>query len=504
MLYYGAWDAEKIRVARQYPLVVLHPTQGNVTRAQVAAIQRGENPDDPADDVLVLGYVSVGEDARTEHVSDEAMRLDPRFVGDGTGPRADGSALEGIDPLGLPSPAGTGYASWYLDDNDVDRNGAGDGRPDRNGVFGGCFVNAGDPAWFGVLEDMTRDGPDRVSGIREILSLDYGRGLGCDGLFLDTIDTAMPNAYTDPSSANPSEFEWTAPGFSRFLRRLREAYPRHVLLQNRGLAFLDPRHPHFRVTTRGSFDLLLFESYRLDNARDENNPHPYFYPDNRHNVAPKLMAEANRSDGFRVLSLGYAEGPPDRMSSATLVGLSTLGLESLLEDIRVTQELAGFRHYLTDRPLEVFNTFVRDHAVWEDRVPPVWSSTFNENRTPEGIPAPPTPRVGLREVEPGAGSLTVRWDVALDMNRVRYALYLQTRPFDFAADPGLSAAERRVLTPGMGRGYPDGPAPGVYPYEATVTGLVSGRTYYLVLRAFDESPAANEERNEEVRTAVPW
>jgi len=507
MVYYGAWDDAKIRVARQYHLVIVHPTAGRVTREQVAAIQRGVDPADPSDDVLVLGYVSVGEDARTHYASDAQMAADPRFAGDRTGPRvdprgpnADGAPAAGIDPLGRPSPGGSGYASWYLDDNDVDRTGVGDGRPDRNGIFGACFVNAGDPKWFDVLQEMTLDGADGVASIREILTTTVGRGLGCDGLFLDTLDTAAPNAFTGPWSVNQSEFEWTAPGFSSIVARLRETYPGHLLLQNRGLFFFDPRHPHYGVTTRGLLDFVFFESYRLDNT-DADNPHPYFYPDNQYNIAPKIMAEANRPDGFRVLSLGYAEGPVHLMSQDTLVGRSVLGFDSLLEDIRATQERTGFRHYLSDLELEVFNTFVRDHARWTDTAPPAWTSTFNVNESPQGVPEPPTPRVGVQAVEAGPASLTVRWDVALDMNRVRYALYYQTRPFDFSADPLLSGATRVVLTPGMGRGYAH--APGVYPYEGTVTGLIPGRTYYLVLRAFDESPAANEEPNTAVRTGVP-
>ena len=37
------------------------------------------------------------------------------------------------------------------------------------------------------------------------------------------------------------------------------------------------------------------------------------------------------------------------------------------------------------------------------------------------------------------GSLTLRWDVAFDLNRVRYALYYRTTPFDFATDPWLAS-----------------------------------------------------------------
>src|SRR5215831_12326973 len=89
------------------------------------------------------------------------------------------------------------------------------------------------------------------------------------------------------------------------------------------------------------------------------------------------MAEANRPDGFRVLSLGYAVGPAGQMSTATLTSQSSDGYADLLEDIRVTQALAGFRHYLTDAKAELVNSFVRDHEDLDDHDPPVWASTYN-------------------------------------------------------------------------------------------------------------------------------
>ncbi len=510
LVYYGPWDDARIQVAQTYQLVILHPSRGNVTRAQVAAIQGGTNPSDPSKRVLVLGYISIGEDSRTLALTDDQMRADPRFVGDGTGPRmdprgptADGQSLSGLDPLGLPSNGGTGFASWYLDDISVhdSPNHVGDGKPDRNKIFHGCFVNPGDPKWFDALQDMTLEGPDKIAGLREILTTTYGRGLGCDGVFLDTIDTCAPNGWTGPTSPNESKFEWTAPGFSSFIQRLRSAYPANLILQNRGMFFFTPYLQHYKFIPRGALDYVLFESYRL-NSGSTNNPDPYFYPDNRFNYAPKLMAEANRPDGFRVLSLGYAEGPSDQMSEATLTGGSTLGYDSLIEDIRVTERLAGFRHYLTDRRVLLVNTFVKDHTDLQDAGPPIWTSTYNDHAPGyPTAPSEPTPRVGLQEVESGAGSLTVRWDVALDLNPVQYALYYQTQPFDFVNDPRLTSAVRLVLSPAVGRGYSNGAGPGIFPYEAVVTGLVAGQLYYLVLRAFDT--AGNEDLNQRVLTATP-
>ena len=507
VINYGGWDAASIAIAKQHQLVVVRPDRGNLDRAAIADLQAGIDPADPADDVIVLGYVSVGEDLRTAPLTDDQVRSDPRFAGDRSGPRADprgpdadGQSLQGIDPKGMASNGGTGFASYYLDDNSIHNspNHVGDGFPDRNEIFGSLFVNAGDPNWFTTIDAMMMDSADHVTGFRETLSTNYGRGLGCDGVFLDTIDTAAPNFYTNAASNNESKFEWTAPGFSTFIRRLRQTYPDQIILQNRGLFFFDPEFPQYAFTTRGSIDLALFESYRL--SSDATQPiNPYFYPDNRYDVAPKLMAEANRPDGFRVLSLGYATAPD--VPPETLLGTSSAGYDSLLEDIHVTEGLAGFRHYLTDASVTLVNGFVTDHADLTDNAPPVWTSTYNPRTSM--IPTEPAARVGIQQVIPGAGQLTVRWDVALDLNPVRYALYYQTKPFDFSADPKLAAATRVELTPQVPVAYTSGVGPDRFPYEAVVGGLTPGTLYYLLIRAFDTSPAANEETNTVVLTATP-
>ncbi len=507
LINYGGWDPASIAIAKQHQLVVVRPDRGNLDRAAIADLQAGVDPADPADDVIVLGYVSAGEDLRAAPLTDDQVRADARFAGDRSGPRADprgpdadGRSLQGIDPRGLPSNGGTGFASYYLDDNSIhdSANHVGDGFPDRNQLFGSLFVNAGAPEWFATVDAMTLDSPDAAPGLRETLTTDYGRGLGCDGVFLDTIDTAAPNQYTNAASSNESKFEWTAPGFSAFIRHVKQTYPDRLILQNRGLFFFDPQYPHYAFTTRGNIDFALFESYRLSsNAAQPIDP--FFYPDNRYDVAPRLMAEANRPDGFRVLSLGYATAPD--VPPETLLGASNTGYDSLLEDIRVTETLAGFRHYITDASVKLVNGFVTDHADLTDHAAPIWTSTYNPPTGPTPIEA--APRIGIQEVVPGSRQVTVRWDVALDLNPVRYAVYYQTAPFDFAADPKLTAATRVELAPQVPAAYTGGPGPDRFPYEATVGGLARGTLYYLLIRAFDTAPAANEDTNTVVLTATP-
>jgi hypothetical protein len=504
---YGPWNEDSFGLAQHTNLVIAHPGNANLHRADIQRLQAGVNPDDPNDDVLVLCYVSVGEDMRTHDVPDDQLRGDSRFVGDGSGPRMDprgpdasGGSLAGVDPKGVPSNGGTGYASFYLDDNDVRNspNQVGNGVPDRNQVFGALFVNAGDPAWYPIVDAMTMDGPDRLAGLREVLTPDYGRGLDCDGVFLDTIDTAAPDSYTDASSSNESKYEWTAPGFGTFIRQVHQAYPNKLVLQNRGLFFFDPRRSAYPYNARGAIDLVLFESFRLNSATWEDFD-PVEYPDNRYNVAPRLMAEANRPDGFRVLSLGYAEGPG--LSTSTLTGGSQEGFSSLIEDIHVTQELNGFRHYLTDAKVFLVNDFVAKNGELTDHDAPVWTSTYQDHDVSPAVPS--TPRVGIQKATGGNGQLTVWWDVALDMNRVSYILYAQTEPFDFAKNPSLSGASVFLLSPSVPSDYVQGVGPNRYPYQATVSGLTPGQTYYLVIRAVDQSPAANEEANTVMLTATP-
>jgi len=508
LIHYGTIDAAFIEQAKTYELVILHPSVANLTQAMVSEIQQGVDPATSIDDVIVLLYVSVGEDLRTIGVSDEQMLQDPRFVGNGQGPRVDprgvfpngGQNLRDIPPLGNPSPGGLGYASFYLDDNSVvnDPNQIGDGKPDRNAHFGGAFVNAGDPLWFDVVDQMSLDGIDGITGFKEALTDSFGRGLNADGIFLDTIDTAAPNFYTDDSSSNQSEYEWTAPGFSDFIRRLKVAYPDKLVLQNRGLFFFDPRLPHYQYHAGELIDYFLFESYRLNsNAFETYNLH--FFLDNKYNYAPKLMAEASRDNGFTVLSLGYAEGPSINLD--TLIGDSSEGYNELIDDIVENEDLAGFKHYITNAAIDLNNDFVKNHGSVIDQQPPAWSSTYNAfGSLWPNPPQAPDPRVGIQAITASENGLMVHWDVALDKHAVSYHLYYQTTPFDFNADPNLNGANKVKLKKNRGKDYGEKDLALTYAFQDEITGLSSGQTYHMVIRAEDHF--ANEEKNEVVLSAA--
>lgn len=516
-IHYGVLDDATINTLKSYPLVIVHPYNANADRNQIFRIKQGVDPNDNRDNPVVLCYISVGEDSRTYGLSDDALRKDPRFTGDGSGPSIDprGAQASGMSLTGLSltgTPTNGGFASYFVNDNAVRCKGAPDRIPDINRNFLTRFVNAGDPAWYNTISTMVMSLETHTPpGLQELLTTQYGRGFGCDGLFLDTIDTAAPNRYTSCSDTNQTASEWTAAGFSSFMRHLRSDYPNKVILQNRGLFYFDPRTAHYQVSARGVIDLGFFESYRLDN--DIKTEYVYFH-DNKYNSAPKLMAEAGRPDGFKVLSLGYASGfnssgqdvAKPNIDIQTLLGKSSFGYQELVTDFQEAHA-AGFRHYLTSASVDVPNTFVKNTADYTDLLPPVWSSTFNATYNP---PAPPSPRIGIQKaVSTSAGAVRISWDIALDLNKVSYQLYYKQGTFDFTADPQLISATRMQLSPSIGDGYdqvwkasdPFMALETVYPFQATITGLAPGVPYSFLIRARDS--VGNEDNNRVVLTATP-
>ena len=102
------------------------------------------------------------------------------------------------------------------------------------------------------------------------------------------------------------------------------------------------------------------------------------------------------------------------MSDATLIGGATLGYDSLLEDIRVTEQLAGFRHYLDQLVGHPGQPLRPGPRRIHRREPACVDQHLQRPVQVPGDAVEPTPRVGIREAVGGHGSLTVRWDVALD------------------------------------------------------------------------------------------
>src|SRR6266567_4620180 len=465
LVYYGSWTASQVDYARRnYRLVVVDAH--NISATQIANIKSGpDNASGTADDVYVLGYISVSEDTRPGGP----------FVEDGLGPRvdprsSDAQPLSSItNALGAPSPGGTGYASYYLDTKSSP-----DGIPDRNSNYGGYYINAGAPAWWPLFKGMTI-AANGNAGLDELLSTNVGKGLNCDGLFLDTVDTCAPNSF------GGTTYEWTTPGMQALIQRIGTNYPAKLLMAHRGLFFYNPNYKHYAYTLRPYLHMVMFESYFTDSS-NSGQITPSF-PDNKYNWAPKLNAEAGRPDGFNVVALGYDHTPP-------------LPQSIIDQDYRECMGLQGWPLYRTDPSLtSAFNT---NAFLWlannADTQPPIWDSTASQSAT-----APPA-RVGIQEAFPANQSVIVRWDVARDQTQpVRYNIYYTSEPamnFD-------SAIKLAHVTPAIPAAYANGAGPGIYPYEYTVTGLSNGVSYLFAVRAEDSASPVHEDTNTVTLIATP-
>jgi endo-alpha-1,4-polygalactosaminidase (GH114 family) len=465
LIYYGNWNSGMVNYARtNYHLVIIHPAS-NITSNDVATIKRGkDNIAGTTDDVVVLAYLSIGEDDRAG----------APFVGDKMGPRVDPRASDS-DPLsevtnalGLPSAGGTNYASYYL-------NGQANqtGIPDEDSAYGSYYVNAGAPAWWNVLQTMAK-ATNGQSGLQEILSTDYGNALNCDGVFLDTVDTAAPDTWGTP-------YEWTSPGMQGLIERIHTNYPSKLLIPNRGLFYFDPNLKTYPYNIRPYVDMVMFESYYSDSSTNDVS---LSFPDNKYDFAPKLNAEAGRPDGFNIFVVDYDHTPPQ---TAAVVN----------QDYVECMAIQGWPLYRTNPDLdEALNT---NSAAWlaanVDDQPPVWDSTAAQGATP------PTPRVGVQEVTATNGTATISWDVAHDQTGpVCYNIYYSPGgTVDFA-----TATEIPQVAPGIpaNYNYPTGTGPGIYPYCYTVTGLQTNATYAFAVHAEDSCSPPHEDTNEVSITVV--
>ena len=471
LVYYGNWTDAQVSFARNhYKLVLLHPTVSNISPEQIATIQSGiDGIPGTGDDVLVLGYLSIGEDDRPG----------APFTGDGTGPRVDPrprgvGPFRDIDMFGHRSPGGGQYASYYLDDGSLLENGssAHDGLPDRNATFGAYYVNAGDPAWIEILRNSTKE-IDGKAGMDELLTRTTGAGYGCDGLLLDTLDVAAPNSY------GATQHEWTAPGMSALIGRIAATFPEKVMMGNRGLFYYDPNLEHYRFTTRGSLNAVLFEGYYSD-SNSAGLPSPYFCG-NKAYLAPKLNAESQRPDGFSIFALDYF-GPDGAGVAGELA-------------YRESQLIQGWPLYRSNSLLTT-TPFSTDAVSWNTNHPdlaaPAWDSTFS------GDSAQNEARIGIQEVVPGNGSATIRWDVARDQSGpVHYNIYYGESA-DFLSDPDSLISAVEMTTPPT---YAEGSSSHSFPFEYTVGNLVNGTRYYFAVRA--EDFLGHEDSNTQVLSTIP-
>lgn len=170
----------------------------------------------------------------------------------------------------------------------------------RNRNWGSLFVDANQQGW----RDLMRQEAGRL--------IDYG----FDGVFLDTVDTAIDVA---PESE---------PGMIELIRGLRAAYPDTLLVQNRGFDIAEQ--------VAGDIDAEMFEdlstSYSFTRAE-------YTRVDNGSEAA-RLVALHERT-GLPILALDYAD-PSDHETAARAMriarsygfipSVSVIQLDDILDD----------------------------------------------------------------------------------------------------------------------------------------------------------------------------
>lgn len=407
LVYYGRWNATKILQAQYFDLVILDIRSG-ITPAQIADLRDGL--DDLAgtdDDVIVVSYLSIGED-------DDGQR-----AGNGRGPvywNAQSSSLVYQN---------RGVASWYLDD--ADRN----GKPDQNGVWGSYYVNAGDSLWQKFVRTKTHGADDIINRWK------------CDGLFLDTIDTASPWA----------DYHWTAAGMSQGIARLREWYPQAVIIGNRGLFFFDPAQTaSYAHNIRSYVNAIMFESYYTEwNWNSGTGGVSPYFADNKAYWAQRVNTEAQKSDGFTVLCLDY-------------LNPAQVDYQLMLENQRHEAiDVQGWTDAVSSIMLDEIRYDIY-HQHTPDINPPTWSKT-----------------VGVRQARVESGKVVARWNRADDRHQpVKYNLYYGTAsPLDFMTATRLSHID------------PDAAAS--YDLQFVVPDLVDSAKYFFAIRA--EDSLGNEDGN---------
>ena len=343
LCYYGSWNNDKIYRAQNFDLVILEPS--NITADQVMKLKKGHDGIlGTNDDVTVIGYVSLGEDNSGSR------------QGDGRGPcyyNYDSSKV---------IYENKGVASWYVDDKDKN------GSPDSNPNWGSYYVNAGDSLWWSHIKTNS-SGTDNTLVVKN-----------CDGLFLDTIDSASP--------WYPWPYRWTLVGMSKLVHWLRETYPDKYLVANRGLFYFDSTLTQaYAHTIRPDIDADMFESYYKEG--------------DRLNWAKKVNKEANKPDGFKVIALDYFD-PGD-----------TYHINQQVNEVFSY----GWGDYISSSSLnEIRYDVFHRHTV--DTNPPTWNNS-----------------IGLSEATAGDKSVTLKWgkltDQSLPFNFEVY--YSSTSPFDISS-----------------------------------------------------------------------
>eukprot|EP00947_MAST-08B_sp_MAST-8B-sp1_P003046 g3046.t1 len=411
-------------------VAVLSARASGLNTSQIAALQ--------SCGTKVVCYISLGEDGRSG--IPYARRKD------GTGGEVGGEAAQ----QGLRDGS-MEYVSYYMDGNLAGKIKP-DGKPDRNNEWGGYFVNASDPAWWDTLvherirynEKGAWDGFDgldvllrtpRNGGKRDPKTWLETGGFECDGVFLDTLDTAAPTTFE-------VGYGTTAPAMVSLIRRIRKEYPGKAIVANRGLFFFQPEYRQtFDPTFGGAIDALVYESYQSDS--DATHAASPYKADNRHRYTPKVMAQANLFN-FHVIALEYRKElmTPALEREANLLIMRTLGWSLCRTDRNVhSNDYFDARKWLLN------------HGGFEDIDPPTWENTHargvkipelsGQLRFVDGAGREGVQRVWATPEQGGKqAALHLAWDPASDQTwPIRFNVYVQAE--DKASGDGSQQEPQR-------------------------------------------------------------
>lgn len=279
-LCYGSWTPEMVTRAHEFDLVVVHPGEDfdNLTPELVSQLKRGKDGQaGTADDVIVLAYVTIGEDDRPP-AGPPRPGAGPSFYTNKTWRQAKtGYPTRFLDQVAYQFQK-NGERQYGEDGKPITAPGQ-DGIPDENGVWGSYYVNAGDPEWQGlVLSRMAR----------------LEKEQGVDGFFLDTLDTASPWG----------NYSYSQPQMASMLRAIRKAHPHRLILANRGM-FLIETHPQDFAP---NIDGLLFESLYCiwDWGAKKGVVSPWATGDYQYLKSPVLPA-SRQAPGFHMFYVNYLD-----------------------------------------------------------------------------------------------------------------------------------------------------------------------------------------------------
>lgn len=464
LIYYGNdYSAGNVNSMKAFDMVVLQAGASNCTPSVVEALQNAG--------VKVLGYISIGEDY-----------IDPSespIVHDSAGP------IYLNESTNMFVMQNNGIASFYVDSiyNNASQAYVHDGIADTNGTFGGAYIYP-NADWRWVLNEMRiggspgifmdrllRAGLKQIAGARGANLTDRTKDFGFDGFFLDTIDTAGP--YENLQGVYP----WASEEMTNTVKFISDTYPNKLVMANRGLFYFHPAlyNSTYNVrpiehSIRPYVNAIVFESYRLDTVA--SNAESPSYIDNKYNVGPKMMAEANRPDGFNIFGIDY------------MMGRGTAAYDQFFQE---AVKKNGWTEYLSfDRDINTIETYIANKLPDVDTASPEWLNTS------AGFNTVVSPRIGVQKLALGAntGEIIVSWDNAKDQSwPIKYNIYIASQA-DFS-----NAIKYSAVAFEKGEGWDNDPVNNVA-NQFLLTGISSG-TYYVRVRAEDSSPSSHEDSNTE-------